>query len=155
VHFDDVGDRAQLVDRLERPPALDPALQREQEEDPRAHEHHVVDARLERLYELEEDEGLVGEPHLDDRAHEAGGDERDEHAHRHAQGDDGAREVRGPLDRPGRDLLQLAPHPGKARPRKAGLDPQAELGDRLLDLANVELPVRRFAGAPVPHDAGD
>jgi hypothetical protein len=155
VHVDDVGDRPQLVDRLERPPPLDPALEREQEEDARAHEHDVVDARLERLHEVEEREGLVGESHLHDRAHEARDNERDERTHGCPQGEDRTREPGGALDRPRRDLLQLPPHAGEARIREPHLDPQAELGDRVLYVADVEPPVRRLAPARLPHEPGD
>ena len=85
VHVDDVRDRAQLADGGQRAAALDARLEGHQEEDAGAHQHHVVDAGLEDLDELEDLERLAGGGAPTARRRQAADDHDEEDADEQAQ----------------------------------------------------------------------
>jgi len=142
VHVDHVGDRAQLVDRPERPVALDARLDRDQEEHCDGHVDHVVDPGLDALDELGQrgsaDPDLQrAEAHTQAR-HDQECEQRDRHAQPDERSVDPCHRGRGMLG----DLLQLADDRGESRAGEAQLHPSRQPFDRALDLARVEGAIR-------------
>ncbi len=154
VHVDHVGQRAELVEQRQQPPALQPFGQRPEEQHRDRGEDDVVDGALDQGQPVEAVVGTLVrgvDQHQHQRHHGRRHDQRAEGAGHQTGAARASRRVVGVAIHHDHQLLEVSGHRSEAARRvEAGVDPLVQPGHRVRQLRALQLPVTRHA-ASVPR----